>query len=84
MRGQRASSESGIYEMDCTLNGVTIDRRGNLGTVQAKLSIPVHDSGVKIPIAFTYANRTELIKEKDVRGNIGITFDLDSLFSRAK
>ena len=67
-----------------TLNGVTIDRRGNASIFQAKLSIPVKDSGVKIPIAFTYANRTELIKEKDVRGNIGITFDLDSLFSKPK
>lgn len=67
-----------------TLNGITIDRRGNMGLFQAKLSIPVKDSGVKIPIAFTYANRTELIKEKDVRGNIGVTFDLDKLFSGAK
>lgn len=66
------------------LNGVTIDRRGNIGLFQAKLSIPVKDSGVKIPVAFTYANRTELIKEADVRGNIGVTFDLDSLFSKGK
>src|SRR5882762_113289 len=67
-----------------TLNGVTIDRRGNMGVFQTKLSIPVKDSGIKIPISFTYASRTELIKEKDVRGNIGITFDLDTLFSKAK
>lgn len=67
-----------------TLNGVAIDRRGNIGVFQAKLSVPVKDSGVKIPISFTYASRTELIKEKDVRGNIGITFDLDTLFSKAK
>jgi hypothetical protein len=66
------------------LNGVTIDRRGNMGIFQSKLSIPVKDSGIKIPISFTYASRTELIKEKDVRGNIGITFDLDTLFSKAK
>jgi hypothetical protein len=66
------------------LNGVTIDRRGNMGVFQAKLSIPVKDSGVKIPISFTYASRTELVKEKDIRGNIGITFDLDSLFSKSK
>jgi len=66
------------------LNGVTVDRRGNMGIFQGKLSIPVKDSGVKIPVSFTYASRTELIKEKDVRGNIGITFDLDTLFSKAK
>jgi hypothetical protein len=66
------------------LNGVTIDRRGNMGVFQTKLSIPVKDSGLKIPISFTYASRTELIKESDVRGNVGITLDLDSLFSKAK
>jgi len=66
------------------LNGVTIDRRGNIAVFQTKVSIPVKDSGVKIPISFTYASRTELIKEKDARGNIGITFDFDSLFSKPK
>src|ERR1041385_1671792 len=66
------------------LNGVTIDRRGNMGVFQTKLSIPVKDSGLKIPISFTYASRTELIKESDVRGNVGITLDLDSLFSKEK
>lgn len=67
-----------------TVNGVTITRTGGIGVFQTKLSIPVKDSGVKIPISFTYANRTELIKEKDVRGNVGVTFDLDSLFAKAK
>jgi hypothetical protein len=66
------------------LNGVTIDRRGNMGIFQAKLSIPIKDSGVKVPIAFTYASRTELIKEKDIRGNVGLTLDLDSLFSKVR
>jgi hypothetical protein len=67
-----------------TLNGVIVDRKGNMGVFQSKLSIPIKDTGVKIPISFTYATRTELVKEKDVRGNIGITFDLDSLFSKTK
>jgi hypothetical protein len=30
------------------------------------------------------ANRTELIKESVVRGNIGLTYDLDSVFARFK
>jgi hypothetical protein len=67
-----------------TLNGVTISRTGNIGVFQTKLSIPIKGSGVKIPIAFTYASRTELVKEKDIRGNVGVTFDLDSLFAKAK
>jgi hypothetical protein len=67
------------------LNGVTIVRRGPMELFQAKLSIPLgKSSGVKVPVSFTYASRTELVKESDVRGNIGITFDLDTLFSKAK
>jgi hypothetical protein len=67
-----------------TNNGATIDRRGNIGLFQTKVSIPIKNSGVTIPISLTYASRTELVKESDRRGNIGITFDLDSLFSKAK
>jgi hypothetical protein len=64
------------------LNGVTIVRRGPMEVFQAKLTIPAGgSSGVKIPLSFTWASRTELVKESDVRGNIGITFDLDTLFS---
>ncbi len=44
----------------------------------------VKGSGVKVPVSFTLANRTELIKEKEVRGTIGVTFDFDSLFSKPK
>jgi len=66
------------------VNGVTETRTGNIGIFQAKLSIPVKNSGVKIPISFTYATRTELVKEADKRGNIGITLDLDSIFSKPK
>lgn len=67
-----------------TVNGVTIDRRGPVDVFQAKLTIPVGATGVKVPISFTYASRTELVKEADKRGNIGITLDLDALFSKAK
>ncbi len=67
-----------------TVNGVTIDRRGPMEVFQVKLSIPVAGSGVKIPISFTYASRTELVKESDKRGNIGITFDFDTLFAKSK
>jgi hypothetical protein len=36
---------------------------------------------VKIPLSISYANRTELLKEKSIRGHIGMTFDLDVLSS---
>jgi len=55
--------------------------KGHIGFFQAKLTIPVKDSGMKVPISITASNRTELIKEKDVRGSIGVTFDLDTLMS---
>jgi len=66
------------------VNGVGVTRTGTIRLGQAKISIPVEGSGVKIPISFTVANRTELIKEHDVRGSIGITFDLDTLFAKPK
>ena len=58
--------------------------KGDLLIGQAKLTFPVKGSGVKIPLSFSVANRTELIKERDVRGNIGITFDLDTIVSKLK
>jgi len=66
------------------VNDVAVSRTGGIAFFQSKLTLPVKDSGVKIPISFTVANRTELIKEKDVRGTIGVTFDFDSLFSKPK
>ncbi len=56
--------------------------RGNLGVFQSKLTIPIQGTGVKIPFSFTWANRTELIKEREIRGNIGITLDLDALLPK--
>jgi predicted thioesterase len=55
--------------------------QGHIAFLQVKLTIPVKDSGMKVPISITTSNRTELIKEKDVRGSIGLTLDLDTLMS---
>ncbi len=52
---------------------------GAIGVVQAKLSIPVAGT-MKIPFSVTWSNRTELINEKDVRAQVGLTLDFDSLF----
>jgi hypothetical protein len=54
---------------------------GWVHAVQAKLTISVKGSGVKIPLSLSYSNRSELLKEKDVRGHIGVTFDADVLSS---
>jgi hypothetical protein len=86
--GSLVLSFSGKYKhvMQDTMmaNGMMADTKGDTGVGQVKLTIPVKGSGVKIPISFTFANRTDLVKEKFVRGNIGITFDLDSIFARFK
>jgi hypothetical protein len=42
--------------------------KGDIATGQIKVTIPLKGSGVKIPVSFTVANRTELIKERDIRG----------------
>lgn len=57
---------------------------GNVGIGQIKLVIPIKGSGVRIPISVTFANRTELIREKVIRGNVGLSYDLDSLFARVR
>jgi len=58
--------------------------KGNVGLGQVKLSIPVKGSGVKIPLSISFATRSELVKESFIRGNFGITFDLDTLFAKNK
>ena len=58
--------------------------KGDIAAGQIKLIIPLKDTGIKIPFSITFANRTELIREKEVRGNFGFTFDLDTLFAKFK
>ncbi|MBV9957405.1 MAG: hypothetical protein JO360_03255 [Acidobacteria bacterium] len=58
--------------------------QGDIAVGQLKLTIPIKKSGVKIPLSLSFANRTELLKEKEVRGNFGFTFDMDTLFSLFK
>jgi hypothetical protein len=36
-------------------------------------------AGMKIPVSLTLANRTELIDETEVRGNVGFTVDFSKL-----
>jgi hypothetical protein len=64
------------------VNGVEQSRKGPINFGQVKLEIPIGSSGLRIPISMTFSNRTELIKERQVRGHIGVTFDFDKIFSR--
>jgi hypothetical protein len=54
---------------------------GWINAVQARVMLSVKGSGVKIPLSLSYSNRTELLDEKEVRGHVGVTFDMDVLSS---
>lgn len=58
--------------------------KGDLAVGQVGLKIPIKGLGMKIPLSFSFANRTDLIKEKEIRGNFGFTFDLDTIFAKFK
>jgi hypothetical protein len=64
------------------VNGVSVTQPGKIGLFQAKYTIPLgNGTGVQLPISFTYSNRTDLVKETSVQGNIGITFDMSKLIA---
>jgi len=65
-----------------TVNGASVTNTGNIILGQAKWSFPVGSSGVTFPVSFTGSNRTDLIKETDLKGTVGISYNLDSLLSK--
>ncbi|HWP56179.1 MAG TPA: hypothetical protein VN476_18745 [Pyrinomonadaceae bacterium] len=74
-----------LVENASTVAGTIIPgTKGDIAVGQFGLNIPIKSLGIKFPVSVTFANRTELIKEKEVRGNIGFTFNWDTLFSRLK
>jgi hypothetical protein len=74
-----------LLENASTPAGTTMpNTKGDIAVGQFGLNIPIKSLGIKFPVSVTFANRTELIKEKEVRGNIGFTFNWDTLFSKLK
>ncbi len=59
-----------------------LNTKGAIHLGQVKVTFKVRNSGVNFPLAFTFSNRTDLIKGTDVRGNFGLTYNLDSLFAK--
>lgn len=87
--GQYLLSVSGKYERlaeDASdfMGTVVPNTKGDIALGQVKLTIPIKGLGIRFPISVTFANRTELVKEKTVRGNFGFTFDLDTILARFK
>jgi hypothetical protein len=62
-------------------NGAKIQERGHIRLFQTKLEFPTANNAVRIPISFSASNRTEMLKESDVRGQIGISLNLDVMFA---
>lgn len=71
-----------LLEDEPIVGSTLVAPKGDIATFQAKLTIPIRGTAFKIPLSFSYANRTELIKERELRGNFGFTFDLDSIFAK--
>jgi hypothetical protein len=56
--------------------------RGVINIAQAKFTLNPANSGFNIPVSVTWSNRTELVTSPAWKGQIGISYDLDSLFSK--
>ncbi len=75
---------SGRDPMTVSLAGVGewhSDDGPNIAKLQVKLVLPLPGilNGLKVPVSITFASRTELIDETEVRGNVGFTLDLSKL-----
>jgi hypothetical protein len=58
------------------------DTEGTIGVVQVKATVPIRALAIRIPVSVTWANRSELVKETFVRGQVGVTFDFDGIVAR--
>jgi hypothetical protein len=56
---------------------------GNIYIGQLRVTLPM-SSGVKLPLSVSISNRTELLDEKQVRANLGFTFNFDAVASVLK
>ena len=59
---------------------VKVDLSGSIRAFNTKLEFPTANKSVTIPVSFTYTNRTDLQKETDVKGSVGLTLRFDSFF----
>jgi len=57
-------------------------QKGNIGIEQLRLVLGPDKSNIRIPIAVSYSNRTELIDKPAWRAQIGISYDFDALFAK--
>jgi hypothetical protein len=58
-------------------------QKGNIAIGQLRLTIG-SGSNFKLPVSVTYSNRTELVTKPTWGGQVGISYDFDSLFGSGK
>jgi hypothetical protein len=58
--------------------------KGNLYIGQLRITLPMSNSGVKLPLSVSWANRTEVLDEAQVRANLGFTFNFDAVAALLK
>jgi hypothetical protein len=56
-------------------------KRGVINVAQAKFAFIPRKSSINIPVSVTWSNRTELVTHPEWRGQVGISYSFDSLFS---
>jgi hypothetical protein len=54
-----------------------------MAVLQAKIDLPLA-RGLRIPFSVSYASRTDLLDEDEIRGNFGLTLDFDQLQAAAR
>ena len=59
-----------------------LNTKGPIHLGQVKMTFKIKNSGISFPVALTFSNRTDLIKGNEVRGNFGLTYNLDNLFTK--
>lgn len=57
-------------------------QKGKISIGQLRISLGSSKSGLRFPIAITGSSRTELITASKLGGQIGISYDFDSLFTK--
>jgi len=56
--------------------------RGNIHVGQIRLVLGPENSSARFPVSITYSNRTELVDRPGWRGQVGVSYDFDSLFGK--
>ena len=85
LRIDPAKPVPGVTFVDLPANARAVfAEKGDIVLGQLKLSLTPKESSVKVPLAFTYSNRTELIDKPTWKAQLGVTYDFDSLFARGK